>query len=130
MSDHVKASEQRKEERRAGAVDSTKDQAPSKDSLVTWAMFGCDLVPATVAKFSNTDTQYAGNQSVEGVGELNLTSQGGMETSTDRELCFEKHNACPQTAASKVIDEWCRPRRKGCDHCQVHIGYVQPATTH
>ena len=33
MSDHVKASEQRKEERRAGAVDSTKDQAPSKDSL-------------------------------------------------------------------------------------------------
>ena len=33
MSDHIKPSEQREEERRAGALDSTKDQALSKDSL-------------------------------------------------------------------------------------------------
>ena len=33
MSDHIKTSEQREEERRAGALDSTKDQALSKDSL-------------------------------------------------------------------------------------------------
>ena len=33
MSDHIKTSEQREEERRAGAVDSAKDQALSKDSL-------------------------------------------------------------------------------------------------
>ena len=33
MSDHVKTSEQRDEERRAGAADSTKDQALSQDSL-------------------------------------------------------------------------------------------------
>ena len=33
MSDYLKTSEQREEERRAGALDSTKDQALSKDNL-------------------------------------------------------------------------------------------------
>ena len=42
MSDHIKTSEQRKEERRAGAVDSAKDQALSKDSL--------QHVPATAGR--------------------------------------------------------------------------------
>ena len=42
MSDHIKTSEQREEERRAGALDSTKDQALSKDSL--------QHVPATAGR--------------------------------------------------------------------------------
>ena len=42
MSDHIKTSEQRKEERRAGAVDTAKGQAPSKDSA-TQDTPGCVL---------------------------------------------------------------------------------------
>ena len=87
MSDHIKTSEQREEEHRAGALDSTKDQALSKDSLqhVPATAGHTDIIAAAAdiqaARHSVATGPAAASSSTPDCGELDQEQDGLPQTS-------------------------------------------------
>jgi hypothetical protein len=112
MSDHVKVSEQRKEERRAGAVDSTKDQAPSKDSLQhVQATAGRSEIIAVAtdiqaARHSVASGPATSTSSTPDCGELTQKQDGLPPTS----LTTTAPPGSPQTAAETPSSAGSAPR--------------------
>ena len=76
MSDHIKTSEQREEERRAGALDSTKDQALSKDSLHATSGVRPSSIYSTAAGSTADSALHLSSSSLSSVD-----SEAGSETS-------------------------------------------------
>ena len=87
MSDHIKTSEQGEEERRAGALDSTKDQALSKDSLqhVRASAGHTDIIAAAAdiqaARHSVATGPATASSSTPDCGELDQEQDGLPQTS-------------------------------------------------